>query len=86
MSGDLTLPLYYAYILDKADHIRKRHDFEAADDAAALKHARQWVDGCDVEVWQVARIVAKLVHGKHMRVVWPALTKNGKRKSNGNRS
>jgi hypothetical protein len=80
------LPLYYAYILDDADHVRKRHDFETADDAAALKHARRWVDGCNVEVWQFARLVAKLVHGKQMRVVWPPLSKNGKRNNNGRRS
>ena len=34
VSGDLTLAMYCAYILDAEDHIAKRHDFEAADDAA----------------------------------------------------
>ena len=50
VSGDLTLAFYCAYILDAEDHIAKRHDFEAADDAAALKHARRWLDRKDVEV------------------------------------
>ena len=40
VSGDLTVPLYYAYILDTEDRVQKRHDFEATDDAAALKRGR----------------------------------------------
>ena len=81
VSGDLTVALYYAYILDAEDRIQKRHHFEVADDAAALKHARQWVDRCDVEVWQLARLVAKLAHGKPARVIWPPIekSKNGRR-------
>ena len=81
VSGDLTVALYYAYILDAEDRVQKRHDFEAAEDAAALKHARQWVDHSDVEVCQLARIFAKLAHGKPSRVIWPPTEKSkyGKR-------
>ena len=75
VSGDLTVVLYYAYILDAEDRIQKRHDFEAADDAAALKHARRGLDRNDVEVWQLARMVARLVYGKQLRVVWPPVKK-----------
>ena len=53
---------YCAYILDAEGHIAKRIDFESADDAAALSHARQYVDGHDVEVWQLKRRVATLSH------------------------
>ena len=66
---------YRAYALDPHGHITKRFEFEAADDVAALAHARQWVDGCDVEVWQLARVVATLTHGKPPRVIWPPMKK-----------
>jgi hypothetical protein len=59
----MTAPTHYrAFVLDKDRHIMKRHDFEAANDDDALKHARQYVDGHDVEVWQLKRIVATLKH------------------------
>jgi hypothetical protein len=53
---------YRAYPLDAQGHVRNRIDFEAADDAAALKHARQYVDGHDIEVWQLKRLIGKLEH------------------------
>ena len=55
---------YRAFVLDKDDHIVKRHDFEAENDAAALEIARQYVDGHDVEVWQRSHIISRLKHGK----------------------
>src|SRR5215210_201409 len=51
---------YRAYALDPQGQIVRRFDFEAADDSAALTHARQWVNGCDIEVRQHERVVAKL--------------------------
>ena len=58
------MPDYRAYLLDDNDHIVKRHDFEAANDDAALKIARQYVDGHDVEVWQRQSFVRRLKHEK----------------------
>jgi hypothetical protein len=59
----MTAPTHYrTFVLDKDHHIMKRHDFEVANDDAALKHARQYVDGHEVEVWQLKRIVATLKH------------------------
>ena len=40
----------------------KRYDFVSQDDAAALEHARQYVEYCDVEVWQLHRLVGILRH------------------------
>ena len=51
---------YRAFVLDKEDHIVRRHDFMAPNHDAALKHAQQYVDGHDVEVWQLTHIVARL--------------------------
>jgi hypothetical protein len=42
--------------------VTKRHDFETDDDAQAMQSAKQYVDGQDVEVWQLARLVGKLSH------------------------
>ena len=36
------------------------HGFNAANDDAAFKHARQFVNGYDVELWSGGRFVAKL--------------------------
>jgi hypothetical protein len=56
------MAVYRAYPVDAHGRIQKRIDFEAADDAAALERARQYVDGHDVEVWQLGRSVGKLEH------------------------
>lgn len=56
------MPEYCAYLLDAEGHIAKRIDFESTDDATAISHARQYVDGRDVEVWQLKRRVATLSH------------------------
>lgn len=51
---------YRAFIVDAEGHVVKRHDFEAEDDAGAIASAQQYVDGHDVEIWQLDRIVGKL--------------------------
>ncbi len=53
---------YRAYVLNEDDHIINRHDFTAANSAAALAHAAQYVDGHDVEVWLRAHIIGRLKH------------------------
>ena len=66
---------YRAYALDAQGSVKS---FEAADDVAALAHARRWVDDCDVEVCQLGRVVAKISHGRPPKrpsqIIWP----NGK--------
>ncbi len=51
---------YRAYVLDQNGHVTQRHDFEFVDDEAAIIHARRFVDGHDVEVWQIDRVVKLL--------------------------
>ena len=58
------MPHYRAFILDKNDHVFKRHDFEAENDTAALETARQYVDGHDVEVWKRTHIIGRLKRTK----------------------
>jgi hypothetical protein len=41
-------------------HFLLAHGFVAANDNAAFEHARQFVNGYDVELWSGERFVAKL--------------------------
>jgi hypothetical protein len=53
------MPMYRAFLVDGVGHIsRPPNEFFSDDDAAAIKQARQLVDGCDVELWDHDRIVA----------------------------
>ena len=51
---------YRAYIMGKDDHILGAHVIKADTDDEAVRLAKIYVDGCDVEVWQAARRVARL--------------------------
>ena len=53
---------YRAYVLNEDDQIVRRHEFDAESADAAMKHARQYVDGHDVEVWLRTHIVGRLDH------------------------
>jgi hypothetical protein len=46
---------YRAYILAPDGRIMRPVDLECDDDDAAIKTARQLVDGHDVELWQGSR-------------------------------
>jgi hypothetical protein len=48
---------YRAFIMDAAGHVSGRQEFDAADDASALRHAQQYAQRDDVEVWQHQRMV-----------------------------
>jgi len=49
--------MYRVYIVGREGRFVGVREIEAADDTAALKIARQHVDGRDVEVWQRERRV-----------------------------
>ena len=51
---------YKLYCLDAGGRIARRQEFEAADDAAALAHARAEHAGVNSELWCGARKVALL--------------------------
>jgi hypothetical protein len=50
---------YRAYILGPDGHIQSRVDIRCADEKTARAHAKQLVDGHDVELWQSARLIAR---------------------------
>src|ERR1700737_3286866 len=54
------MPTYRAYLIDADNRVSSYRPIEAATDAAALKAARQFVDGCDVEVWHLDRKIGRL--------------------------
>lgn len=58
------MPDYRAFLVGRDGHFQKAIEFEAIDDVAAIKHARQYVDGHDVEIWQLGRRVTQLKSDK----------------------
>jgi hypothetical protein len=55
---------YRAYVIGPDGHIIRSNGFVAANHDAALQHARQFVDGHDVELWSGVRLVGQLKPGQ----------------------
>ena len=51
---------YRVYSMGDDGHIIRASQFIAATDEIAFEEARQFVDGCDVEVWNGCRFVGRL--------------------------
>ena len=51
---------YRAYSVGDDGHIVRSNQFVAATDQVAVEEARQFVDGCDIELWSGDRLVARL--------------------------
>jgi hypothetical protein len=58
------MPTYRAYIIDRDDRVASYKPIEAETDAEALEAARQFVEGCDVEVWYLDRKIGRLEREK----------------------
>jgi len=58
------MPGYYIYIKGDDGHIRDRHSVICEDDEKAKAHAKQFVDGFAVELWEEARKVAEFAPEK----------------------
>jgi len=54
------MPMYRAYLIDKDDRVESFKPVEADSDNEALVAAKQFVDGHDVEVWLLDRMVGRL--------------------------
>jgi hypothetical protein len=54
------MPIYRAYLIDGNDRVASYKPVEADSDTEALQAARQFVDGCDVEVWDRDRRIGRL--------------------------
>jgi hypothetical protein len=55
---------YRAFVIGLDGHVMLRRDFSAVDDEAAKAHAKRYVDGHDVEVWQLNRRITIIPHEK----------------------
>jgi hypothetical protein len=51
---------YRAYLIDEDNRVSSYRPIEADTDADALQAARQFADGCDVEVWHLDRKIGRL--------------------------
>ena len=60
---------YRAYVVGHDGHFLRFEEFVASDDDAALQHARQFVDGHDVELWSGGRFVKRLQKAGHSGAV-----------------
>ena len=58
------MPTYRAYLINADDRVASYRPIDADTDAEALKAARQLVDGCDVEVWDLDRKIGRLTRAK----------------------
>ena len=54
------MPTYRAYLIDRDNRVSSYRPVEADTDADALEAARQFVDGCDIEVWHLDRMIGRL--------------------------
>jgi hypothetical protein len=54
------MPTYRIYLINADNRVASFRPLEADSDAEALQAARQFVDGCDVEVWQLDRKIGRL--------------------------
>ena len=57
------MPTYRAYLINRDNRVSSYRPIEADTDAEALVAARQFVDGCDVEVWHLDRKIGRLERG-----------------------
>ena len=55
---------YRAYLMGPDGHIKSRVDLICADEEAAKEHAKQLVDGHDVELRQLDRKIATFTHNQ----------------------
>lgn len=54
------MPIYRAYLVNRDDRVTSYKQVDADTDAEALTAARQFANGCDVEVWLLDRKIGRL--------------------------
>ena len=65
--GGRTLGQYRLYFLRSDGHINLSHEFEAADDAAAIRIATAWLEARRAELWSGRRKVHEWEAGSRDR-------------------
>jgi hypothetical protein len=54
------MPTYRAYLIDADNRVSSYRPIEADTDVAALQAARLLAENCDVEVWDLDRMIGRL--------------------------
>jgi hypothetical protein len=54
------MPTYRAYLIDQDDRVVSYKAIEAESDSEAMEAAHRFVDGFDLEVWQLDRKIGRL--------------------------
>ena len=65
---------YRAFIMGPDDHVQNRVDLRCAEVAEAIKLAKQLVDGCDVELWQLDRHIETFRHTAERPILRQSIT------------
>ena len=60
--GSTIMPDYRAFIVGYDGHFQQAIEMVCLNDEEAIEQAKQYVDGHDVELWQLGRRVAQLKH------------------------
>ena len=50
---------YSLYIVGRSGRLVREIELDCANDAAAIDLAKKWVDGYDVELWQLDRMISR---------------------------
>jgi hypothetical protein len=70
---------YRVYILGPDGHVQGRHDLRCSNEAEAVKLAKQFVNGHDVELWQLDRQIEKFRHTSERPILRQPVTADGAR-------
>ena len=54
------MPVYRAYLIEQDNRVHSYKPVDAESDQAALEAAKELVDGHDVEVWSLDRMVGRV--------------------------
>jgi len=54
------MPAYRVYLIDEDNRVASYRPIDAESDAEAMQDARQFIDGCDIEVWHLDRKIGRL--------------------------
>jgi hypothetical protein len=68
--GEANMAEYRAYIMDKDGLISRAIGLVCPDDKTAMEHAKQFVDGHDVEVWKRGCRIATFSKHAYGRLGW----------------
>jgi hypothetical protein len=64
---------YEICVMGRSGGVARSIYVDCADDAAAIEETRQFIDGSDIELWQVDRMVARFDWQKLLNALVPPL-------------